>query len=132
MRLFTQKGFQATTIEEIAEAVEISPSTFFNYFPTKDALVLEDDLDPVIIAAFNAQPEGMNPIAALRAAMRSVFGGLSPEDELMLRQRTALVAADPDIRAAMLDQFTGLVDQVAIILAGRMGKPGNDFRIRNL
>ena len=132
MRLFTQKGFQATTIEEIAEAVEISPSTFFNYFPSKAALVLEDDLDPVIIAAFNAQPPDIHPVAALRQAMRRVFAELPREDELMLRQRTALVGTDPDIRTAMLDQFTGLVEQLASVLAARMDRPANDFRIRNL
>jgi AcrR family transcriptional regulator len=132
MRLFSEKGFQATTIEEIAGAVEISPSTFFNYFPSKDALVLEDDLDPVIIAAFNAQPPGMHPVAALRIAMRKVFAELAPEQELMLRRRTALIAADAELRAVMLDQFTGLVDQVAEILAGRMGRSAKDFRVRNL
>jgi AcrR family transcriptional regulator len=132
MRLFTKKGFQATTIEEIAEAAEISPSTFFNYFPSKDALVLEDDLDPVIIAAFNAQPADMHPVAALRKAMRSVFGDLAPDQEQMLRERTALVASDKEIRAVMLDQFAGLVDQVAEILAGRMGTTAKDFRVRNL
>jgi len=132
MRLFSEKGFQATTIEDIAEAAEISPSTFFNYFPSKDALVLEDDLDPVIIAAFNAQPADLHPVAALRNAMRAVFADLPPEQELMLRQRTALIAADPELRAVMLDQFTGLVDQVAEILAARLGKTGKDFRTRNL
>jgi AcrR family transcriptional regulator len=132
MRLFTKKGFQGTTIEDIAEAVEISPSTFFNYFPSKDALVLEDDLDPVIIKAFNAQPAGMHPVAALRNAMRSVFADLPPDQEQMLRERTALVASDPEIRGVMLDQFTGLVDQVAAIMAERMGRTGKDFRVRNL
>jgi AcrR family transcriptional regulator len=132
MRLFSEKGFQATTIEDIAEAVEISPSTFFNYFPSKDALVLEDDLDPIIIAAFNAQPPDLHPVAALRNAIRSVFAGITPEDELMLRQRTALITSDSELRAVMLDQFAGLVDQVAAILAGRMGKTAKDFRVRNL
>ena len=132
MRLFSEKGFQATTIEEIADAAEISPSTFFNYFPSKVALFLEDDLDPMIIAAFNAQPPDLSPVAALRNAMRAVFAAVTPEQELMLRWRTALIAADPELRTVMLDQFTGLVDQVAEVLAGRVGRSAKDFRIRNL
>src|SRR5437899_5627900 len=68
LRLFLEKGYEATTIEDIAEAVEISPSTFFNYFPSKEAVVFQDDLDPVIFAAFNAQPADVSPITALRNA----------------------------------------------------------------
>ena len=132
MRLFKEKGFQATTIEEIAEAVEISPSTFFNYYSSKEAVVLEDDLDPAIIAAFNAQPPVLSPIAALRNAMRSVFTGLTPEQGEMLRQRTALIQKDPEMRAAMLNQFTGMVDQIAEVLGPRVGVGTTDFAVRNL
>jgi AcrR family transcriptional regulator len=132
IRLFLEKGFQATTIEEIAEAVEISPSTFFNYFSSKEEVVLQDDLDPVIVAAFNAQPPELSPVAALRNAMRSVFSGLTPEQGALLRQRTGLIQRDPETRAAMLNQFTGMVDQVADVLEARVGERASDFAVRNL
>jgi AcrR family transcriptional regulator len=132
IRLFLEKGFQATTIEEIAEAVEISPSTFFNYFSSKEEVVLQDDLDPVIVAAFNAQPPELSPVAALRNAMRSVFSGLTPEQGALLRQRTGLIQRDPETRAAMLNQFTGMVDQVAEVLKARVGERASDFAVRNL
>jgi AcrR family transcriptional regulator len=132
MRLFLQKGFQATTIEEIAEAVEISPSTFFNYFASKEEVVLQDDLDPAMIAAFNAQPPALGPITALRNAMRSVFSGLRPEEEEMLQKRTVLIQRDAGMRAAMLTQFAGMVDQVAEVLAARVGESATDFEVRNV
>jgi AcrR family transcriptional regulator len=132
MRLFLKKGFEATTIEEIAESVEVSPSTFFNYFSSKEDLVLQDDLDPVMIAAFNEQPAELSPIAALRAAMKSMFSGLTKEQEAMMQQRMALVQRDPDVRAAMLNQFAGMVDQVAEVLAARVGRSATDFAVRNL
>jgi AcrR family transcriptional regulator len=132
MRLFLKKGFEATTIEEIAEAVEVSPSTFFNYFSSKEDLVLQDDLDPMMIAAFNAQPAELSPIAALRTSMNSMFSALTPEQEAMLQQRMALVQRDPDVRAAMLNQFAGMVDQVAEVLAVRVGRSAADFAVRNL
>ncbi|HET7338409.1 MAG TPA: TetR family transcriptional regulator [Candidatus Dormibacteraeota bacterium] len=132
MRLFLEKGFDETTIEDIAEAVEISPSTFFNYFPSKEAVVFQDDLDPLIIKAFEAQPHDVNPIRRLRVAMRTVFSNLTPEQESLIRRRTQLFMSTPELRGAMLSQFADLVDQVAELLAERVGKSKSDFAVRNM
>ncbi len=131
MRLFLEKGFAATTVEEIAEAVEISPSTFFNYFPNKEDVVIEDELDPLIIAAFNAQPEDAHPLAALRNAMRTVFAHLTPEQDAVTRQRFRLLLSTPELRAALLEQFAILVDQIVVVMAGRRGATASDFVLRN-
>ncbi|HUJ75276.1 MAG TPA: TetR family transcriptional regulator, partial [bacterium] len=52
LRLMKEQGYQATTVEQIAEAAEVSPSTFFRYFPTKEDVVLYDVLDPVLMREF--------------------------------------------------------------------------------
>ena len=132
MHLFLERGFDATTIEDIAEAAEISPSTFFNYFPSKEDVVFQDELDPLILAAFNAQPASTNPIAALRDAMRTVFKNLSPEQDTVMRQRMALMSSTPELRSAMLSQFADLVDQIAQLIATRVDRPASDFVLRNL
>ena len=54
LRLFREQGYQATTVEQIAAAAEVSPSTFFRYFPTKEDLVLQDDMDTRLLDAFAA------------------------------------------------------------------------------
>jgi AcrR family transcriptional regulator len=132
MRLFLEKGFAATTIEEIAEAAEISPSTFFNYFPTKEDVVFQDELDPLILAAFNAQPEGTNAIRALRNAMKTVFSQMTPQQDTVMRERMVLMSSTPELRSAMLSQFAGLMDQIAELMAGRVGRTPTDFAVRNL
>ncbi len=133
LRLFLEKGYEETTIEDIAEAAEISPSTFFNYFPSKEAVVFEDDYDPIIIAAFNAQPDaGTRPIQALRMAMREVYARVPAEQSRIVQQRVQLFVTTPALRAAMLAQFADLADQIADILAARSGKPKSDFAVHNV
>jgi len=132
LRLFLEKGFDQTTIEEVAEAAEISPSTFFNYFTSKEAVVFEDELDPLILAAFDAQPRDMHPVHALRNAMLSVFSNLTPDQNRVVRERVQLMAQTPELRSAMLTQFAELTDQIADLLAARSGRPKNDFAVHNL
>ena len=49
LRLFREQGYDATTIEQIIEAADVSETTFFRYFPTKEDVVLQDDFDPLIV-----------------------------------------------------------------------------------
>src|ERR1700749_5229695 len=74
LRLFREQGYQATTVEQIAAAAEVSPSTFFRYFPTKEDVVLQDDMDTRVLDAFARQPGDLSPIAAVRAALREAWG----------------------------------------------------------
>ena len=78
LRLFREQGYQATTVEQIAAAAEVSPSTFFRYFPTKEDVVLQDDMDTRMIAALEQQPAGLGPVAAVRAAVRQVSSPPTP------------------------------------------------------
>ena len=132
MRLFLEKGFDETTVEDIAAAVEISPSTFFNYFPSKEDVVFEDELDPLILTAFDAQPADAHPIRRLRMAMRTVFSQLTPDQDKMMRERMQLLATTPELRGAMLSQFTSIVDQIAHLLGPRIGRKRDDFLVHNI
>ncbi len=131
IRLFLDQGFDETTIEQIAAAAEISPSTFFNYFPSKEDVVFEDELDPLILAAFDAQPAGTNPIRAIRTAMTSVMKNITPEQDALVRERLALMISTPSLRAAMLAQFADMVQQIAALVASRPGGSPDDFAVRN-
>ena len=55
--LFRERGFEATRVREIADAADVSEATFFNYFPTKDA-VLSAWAHAQLYAAFAARAEG--------------------------------------------------------------------------
>ncbi len=128
--LFQQQGYDATTIEQIAEAADISPSTFFRYFPTKEDVVMWDDLDPRIIAAFEAQPTEWGPIPALRSALREVFAGLPAEVAAQQRERARLIIAVPELRMRMLDQFASMIELIAQLVARRIGRRADEFAVR--
>jgi AcrR family transcriptional regulator len=132
MRLFSEQGYQATTVEQIAAAAEVSPSTFFRYFPTKEDVVLYDALDPVLLEAFRAQPAELHPIKALREAMWSVLGEL-PEGELAVQsERDTLIRAVPELRARMLDEFAKNLELFAEIVADRVGRRPDDPAVRTV
>lgn len=130
MRLFTQQGYTATTIDQIAEAADISPSTFFRYFPTKEAVVLADDLDLIIIAALEAVPPDVPPLAAVRQGLTGALSRLSEHVVKFEMERQQLIANEPELHATMLDDFRRNVDLIATVVAGRTGRPAESFEIR--
>jgi AcrR family transcriptional regulator len=130
LRLFREQGYAATTVEQIAAAAEISPSTFFRYFPTKEDVVLYDDLDPLLIAAFDAQPPELSPVQAMRGAIHAVFFALPPAEMEQQLERSRLILSVPELRMRMLDQFAGLVQLVAELVSRRVGRGVDDVAVR--
>jgi len=130
LRLFREQGYQATTVEKIAEAAEVSPSTFFRYFPTKEDVVLQDDMDARMIEALERQPAGLSPLAAVRAATRAVFASYTAADLDLIRETTALTMTVPEIRARALDEFARTIEVIAEAVAKRVGRPADDLAVR--
>ena len=130
LRLFREQGYDATTVEQIAEAAEVSPSTFFRYFPTKEDVVLQDDLDLVWMDAFRAQPPDLGPIAAMRTAVRAAFAGLAPGALEQLREAMELAVAVPAVRARMLEEMARTSQAIAQAVAERSGKAASDFAVQ--
>jgi AcrR family transcriptional regulator len=130
LRLFREQGYDATTVEQIAEAAEVSPSTFFRYFRTKEDVVLYDVLDPVMIAAFKAQPADLSPIQALRAAFRDVYDCLSVEELTQQRERAALFLSVPELRGAWMSELAGTIQLLTGLIAERSGRRADDLAVR--
>jgi AcrR family transcriptional regulator len=68
-RLFDERGYQATTVADIAAAADIAPRTFFAYFPSKEAVVFGDFEETFagLEARLRGRPEGENTFEGLRA-----------------------------------------------------------------
>ena len=130
LRLFRTQGYEATTVEQIAEAAEVSPSTFFRYFPTKEDVVIHDALDPLLLAAYGEQPPELSPIQAMRASMAAVFGALSPAQMALERERQDLILGVPELRERMLDDLAATIRVFAEALAARVGRAADELPVR--
>ena len=131
-RLFREQGYDATTVEQIADAAEVSPSTFFRYFPTKEDVVLQDDLDLLWLEAIQQQPPEVGPIAALRAGVHAAFARMGEDEWAQLRETTELVMAVPAVRGRMLEEMARTTQALAEAVAERSGRDPGDFAVRAL
>ncbi|UNK18293.1 TetR family transcriptional regulator [Paenibacillus sp. N3/727] len=130
LRLFRELGYHETTVEQIAEAAEISPSTFFRYFSTKEEVVTTDNYDSLLIAAFEAQPSDLSPIQAVRQAMTSGVEELSDGELTTVRERDQLIMSIPELRAATLNNMTETMKLISEMVAKRIGCSPDDTAVR--
>jgi AcrR family transcriptional regulator len=133
--LFLERGFDAVRVAEVAAACGVSEKTVFNYFPTKESLIL-DRLESTVAAlrAGLAQP-GVPPVAAALAILDAELAALTSwlagqadpaRAAAAIARFGALIRATPSLRAHqsdMMDQFTAVA---AGILAGRAGLRADD------
>ncbi|MEU8173975.1 TetR family transcriptional regulator [Microbispora hainanensis] len=132
LRLFAEQGYDATTVEQIAEAAEVSPSTFFRYFPTKEDVVVQDDYDPILMEAIKAQPPDLPPLTAMRAAFRAAFEAMEPEELDRMLARTKLTTSVPALRARTLEGLYSTIDMLAVAVAERSGRDPRSAAVRTL
>ena len=132
LRLFQEQGYEQTTVDQIAAAAEISPSTFFRYFKTKEDVVIEDEYDPLLLRLIAEQPTDRPPLAALREVLKTALGAMPAEELAKVYQRTRLQMSVPALRMRMLDGFTANLDLLAGAFAKQAGRDPDDFSVRVL
>jgi AcrR family transcriptional regulator len=133
--LFQRKGFEATTIDEIAEQVELSPRTFFRHFASKEdvALTLMERQFAAIYVALAARPADEPVVTALRHAtvemMQACEAGKAGFDQERFSCAQRLIAENPSIRGRALELAATRLDELGAHVAKRMGvDPATDPR----
>jgi AcrR family transcriptional regulator len=128
--LIRRQGYDATTVEQIAEAAEVSPSTVFRYFPTKEDIVLTDEFDPVLEHELLLRPADEPIVESLRQVLRrAVVLGFSAEpDEAVLRTR--LMIEVPAVRSRMLESMSVTGGILCRVIAERTGRDPGDLEVR--
>ena len=129
LRLIAERGYEATTCEQIAAAAEVSAATLFRYFPTKEDIVLQDGYDPLIAAAVLARPGSEPPLVAVRRGFADALAEVYLGDVEPIRQRTALILSVPGLRSRAREQSAGLAEHLRRALAERSGSAANALEI---
>jgi AcrR family transcriptional regulator len=132
LRLFQEQGYDQTTVDQIAAAAEISASTFFRYFKTKEDVVIEDEYDPLLFGELAQAPAELPPLAALRYAIRTGLAAVDAAELGRILERTRLSLSVPALRMRLLDSLSGQFDVLGAALAARTGRPPGDFGTRVL
>ena len=98
LRLFLERGYDATTVEQIAAAAGVSHMTFFRYFPAKEDVVLSDSYDPLIAARLEQTPATWPLLQRIRAVLVQGLAQVYEADRDTLLAQNKLIAATPALR----------------------------------
>jgi TetR/AcrR family transcriptional regulator, regulator of mycofactocin system len=128
LELFNRKGFDRTTVDDIAEAAGIGRRTFFRYFASKNDLPW-GDFDG-LVAAMSAYLTDLPPEVPLREGIRSAvleFNRFPNVEEAYHRQRMTLLLTVPTLVGHSTLRFAAWRRAVAEFAAGRLGQDPDDL-----
>ena len=128
--LFDEHGYDGVTVEQIAAAADLSPSSIYRHFGTKEQLILWDDYDPQILQRMTEKLETHPPVEAMYLAIRDVYAQIFDRDERLIRLRTRYSIEEPSVQASVALQTDQLAQFVASLLAAHTGRPDDDLEVR--
>jgi AcrR family transcriptional regulator len=123
IRLFLERGYDAVSVDEIAEAAGTTQRTFFRYFATKDEVLrrYRRSLRQGLVHALKARPDDEGPVAALRAAYEQT-SHVEPADRPKVHAVARVLVAAPDLWAKDLGET--ILDGAVPAELGRRVKAG--------
>jgi AcrR family transcriptional regulator len=116
-RLFAERGYEHVSVSDVAREAEVAEATLYNYFPTKERLVTDEDqaIQERLCDLIRSRPPTVTPAAAIRDfVLESVNGIRSIPPENWRGELGYLAAISPTVHRLALD----LIDRQAAALAG--------------
>jgi AcrR family transcriptional regulator len=131
LRLFTEKGFGTTTLEEVAEEAEVSKSTFFRFFPAKEAAAVEAETElwAAYLAVLADRQLSGAILGELHLTLASAIAGLDPGWDRRFIDTRLLIIAAPDLLKYVEHYRHGVKRQVIDCLAHKLLLDPEDLRL---
>lgn len=130
LELIERNGYDATTVEQIAQTADVSPASFFRHFPTKASVLVDGGLDALLVSAMAYQPNDISVLEAFRRALMVVRAAVSTTEwefeKELLRQGVTIPEARE--RQHAVHRRTAL--KLAQLVAPRLGRDEDDFEMR--
>ena len=118
LTLFTEQGYDRTTVAQIAKRANLTERSFYRWFADKrEVLFAGDDLEARFLAAIDEVPVGTPALPTLLAAFKVAPEVLRPRD--FLHERAAVIAANPPLQERELIKMAGLSATIAAALTAR-------------
>ncbi|MBX7433990.1 TetR/AcrR family transcriptional regulator [Mycobacterium sp. Y57] len=119
--LFARRGFEETSVSQIAAAAGVTPMTFYRHFATKESVLIDDPYDPLIADAVARQPPALPMLAAVARGVREAWAALPQPEEDEVRDRIRIAALTPRLRALMAQGTAVSERAIAAALRARGG-----------
>jgi AcrR family transcriptional regulator len=119
--LFTEQGYDATTVAQIAERAGITKSTFFRYFPDKRELLAagQETLSLLLTEGIAQAPEGSSPLEAVAAGLERASSEMGPMNRELGPRIKAAVAASTELQERAVLKNVGLAAAMTDALVAR-------------
>jgi AcrR family transcriptional regulator len=124
--LFAERGYEHVAVSDVARAADVSEPTVYNYFPTKERLVLDRDeeISDHLTRLIKTRSPGVSPAAAIRQEALGFAEGIRSIPADQLRGGLGYLAAiSPTVRRMCLEMTDRLADAIAVALAETTGTP---------
>ena len=127
LRLFAERGYDETTLADIADAAEVAPRTIFAYFDSKEDIVLCKELTflETLKHKLDERPPGTTTVDALRDFLSTIE---QPDEQAKLRKR--IFQGNPSLQMRMRGQLGELEPMLAESIATDLGAEPDDIRPR--
>lgn len=130
--LFDERGYEAVTVEQIAEASDVSPSSVYRYFGSKEQIVLLGEFEfDVSDARLDAAADG-SPADVTRQVLRAVMDHLVGDDEERTRRQMRHVMSEPALEVALAGQVYAASETLGEVFAQRLDRPADDLEVQVL
>ncbi len=129
--LFDRDGFAHVTIERVAAEAEVSPSSIYRYFGTKEMVVLWDEYDPIMLQALDDRLAAQDPISALRGILTELVDtAMFEQDERVIMRRMHYAMEEPAVRGALNRQADAMAVELRGTIAKHTGRDPDGLELR--